>query len=83
MRIHKRLIDLHSSADVVKQIVSGFRYFSDRKLTVDFHLARAWSGGRGYHCCLNTAMSLDFWRVCPVSLFGISDASLKLWQVLS
>ena len=54
MRIHKRLIDLHSPAETVRQIVSAVSYrfpvSSAKCVFLDFDQHRAWSRGRGHYC---------------------------------
>ena len=52
LKIHKRLIDLHASSEVVKQIVrprSILRIFDLSPLAVDQLELRAWCRGRGHH----------------------------------
>lgn len=72
MRIHKRLIDLHSPSEIVKQIVSSDR--SKEKVFLesqpetdvciaslfappDFHLSRARCRGRSHHPLLQLSLS--------------------------
>lgn len=61
MKVHKRLIDLHSSSEIVKQIVrppsvipSQVSYMSPSSST-DFYLPRAGRRGRGDHLVLSMA----------------------------
>lgn len=55
LKIHKRLIDLHSSSEIVKQIVSQLNYSAlHHFLTVllDLYQLGAWCRGRSYHLWL-------------------------------
>ena len=56
LKVHKRLIDLHSSSEIVKQIVSfPFHFFMHlpESLSTDQHQFGAWCRGRGHHLCLD------------------------------
>lgn len=63
LKVHKRLIDLHSSSEIVKQIVSPpsskvERLMADGLYSIDQHQFGAWCRGRGHHICLSWLITL-------------------------